>query len=268
VVSLAQADNTWGGTHLIYIHPRAEPFYIQAGSQEKAVLLIHGFTASPSEMYPLAVALQERLDCTVSGVLLPGHGSHPRFLNRTTWRDWYRTVQDELEHLLSHYEQVYAVGLSMGGLLAIHAGLHITQLSGVVSINAPIINRFWAAGLALAPALQWVLPYFPKPSWPGRSKLLHRFAYDVYPMRASRSLLELRQLVKKEVSQLTTPILLIQSQKDESVDPRSLEWLAEQITNAPQDTMRLENSGHIATMGPEGELLADKVVQFIQTYSD
>ncbi len=254
---------------MIYIHPQAEPFYIQAGSQEKAVLLIHGFTASPSEMYPLAVALRERLDCTLSGVLLPGHGSHPRFLNRTTWRDWYRTVQDELEHLLSHYEQVYAVGLSMGGLLAIHAGLHIPQLGGVVSINAPIINRFWAAaGMVLAPALQWVFPYFPKPKPAGRSELPNRFDYSVYPLKALCSMLELRQLVKKEISRLTTPVLVIQSQKDESVDPRSLEWLAQRIVGAPQDTLWLENSGHIATMGPERELLAGKIVEFILRYSN
>lgn len=253
---------------MIYIHPQAEPFYIKARSSAKAVLLIHGFTASPSEMYPLAMSLRERLDCTVSGILLPGHGSHPRFLNRTTWKDWFGSVQDELRFLLNNYKQVYAAGLSMGGLLAIYAGIHIPHLHGVVSINAPIINRHWATSLILAPALQWVLPYFPKPSRPGRSKMPNRFAYDVYPLKASGSMLGLRQLVKQEVSQLTTPILIIQSHKDESVDPRSLAWLSERISHAPQEIMLLADSGHIATMGPEQGLLADKVVQFIQAYSD
>jgi carboxylesterase len=220
-------------------------------------------------MYPLAMWLQERLNCTVSGILLPGHGSHPRFLNGTTWKDWFGTVQDELENLLSHYEQVYAVGLSMGGLLAIYASLHCPQLKGIVSINAPVINRFWpAAGMVLAPALQWVLPYFPKPKPAGRRELPNRFDYSVYPLKALCSMLELRQLVKKEISRLTTPVLVIQSQKDESVDPRSLEWLAQRIVGAPQDTLWLENSGHIATMGPERELLAGKIVEFILRYSN
>lgn len=247
---------------MIYIHPLAEPFFMQGESSNKAVLFIHGFTASPSEMHPLAVALREKLDCTVSGVLLPGHGSHPRFLNRTTWRDWFNTVQGELEYLLGNYDQVYAVGLSMGGLLAIYAGICMSQLRGVVSINAPVINRHPITNLA--PALQRVCPYLPKPNrhrpyLQGKK----RFAYDVYPLKALGSMWELRQLVKKEISQLTVPILLIQSQQDETVDPRSLEWLSERITQAPRAVMRLENSGHIATMGPELELLAGKVVQFI-----
>ena len=85
----------------------------------------------------------------------------------------------------------------------------------------------------------------------------NRFDYSVYPLKALCSMLELRQLVKRKY-RLTTPVLVIQSQKDESVDPRSLEWLAQRIVGAPQDTLWLENSGHIATMGPERELLAGK----------
>ncbi|HOB11998.1 MAG TPA: alpha/beta fold hydrolase [Syntrophomonadaceae bacterium] len=249
---------------MIYIHPQAEPFYIAGGSSKKAVLLIHGFTASPSEMYPLAETLREKLDCTVSGILLPGHGSHPRFLNRTTWKEWFNAVQGELEYLLGHYEQVYAVGLSMGGLLAIYAGLCMHHLCGVVSINAPIINRFQITNLA--PVLQWVCPYFPKPK---RQKPYlqgkKRFAYDVYPLKALSSMLELRQLIKKEISKLNVPTLLIQSQQDETVASRSLEWLSERITQAPLAVMRLEKSGHIATMGPEQELLASRIAQFINS---
>lgn len=218
-------------------------------------------------MYPLAVALRKKLDCTVSGVLLPGHGSHPRFLDRTTWPEWFNTVQGELAYLLEHFEQVYAVGLSMGGLLAIYAGICMPQLSGVVSINAPIINRFRITNWA--PGLRRICPYFPKPRRQ-RSYLQGkpRFAYDVYPLKALASMLDLRQLVKKEITHLTVPILLVQSHQDETVDPRSMEWLSQHIVNAPQDHLWLKNSGHIATMGPEQELLVQKVAQFIQNSID
>jgi len=214
-------------------------------------------------MYPLALAIREKMDSTVSGILLPGHGSHPGFLNRTTWQEWFKAVEGELAYLLEHFEQVYAVGLSMGGLLAMRAGICLPQLSGVVSINAPIINRFWVTNLA--PVLQRIFLHFPKPKRQ-RPYLQgkNRFAYHVYPLKALSSMLELQQLVKKEIAKLTVPILLIQSQQDESVHPRSLEWLSERI-KAPQHVMRLEKSGHIATMGPEQELLAGRVVQFINS---
>jgi carboxylesterase len=216
-------------------------------------------------MYPLAALLQERLECTVSGILLPGHGSHPSFLNRTTWKDWFNTVQDEIQYLLSGHDRVDVVGLSMGGLLAIYAGVHIPHLQSIITINAPIINRFRL--IALAPLLQWVFPHFPKPKQK-RAYLQgkDRFAYKVYPLKALSSMLKLRKIVKAEIAQLTTPILIIQAQQDESVDPRSLEWLSQHIKNAPQDVMRLERSEHIATMGPELAILTDRVIEFLQAH--
>lgn len=216
-------------------------------------------------MYPLAALLRERLDCTVSGILLPGHGSHPRFLNRTAWTDWFNTVQDEIQYLHSSHDRVDVVGLSMGGLLAIYAGVHIPYLQSIITINAPIINRFRL--IALAPLLQRVFPHFPKPKRT-RSYLQgkDRFAYKVYPLKALSSMLKLRELVKGEIAQLTTPILIIQAQQDESVDPRSLEWLSQHIIKAPQDVMRLERSEHISTMGPELEIIADRVITFLQAH--
>jgi carboxylesterase len=215
-------------------------------------------------MYPLAALLHERLDCTVSGILLPGHGSHPRFLNRTAWTDWFNTVQDEIQYLHSSHDRVDVVGLSMGGLLAIYAGVHIPYLQSIITINAPIISRFRL--IVLAHLLQWVFPHFPKPKQT-RAYLQgkDRFAYKVYPLKALSSMLKLRELVKGEIAQLTTPILIIQSQQDESVDPRSLDWLTQHIINAPQ-VMRLERSEHIATMGPELGVLADRIIEFMQAH--
>lgn len=248
---------------MIHIHPRAEPFYI-AGQAGKAVLFIHGFTASPSEVYPVARLINENLNCTVSGILLPGHGSHPRLLNRTTWQNWYQAVEDELQHLLKTHEEVYAVGLSMGGLLAIYAGLHIPELTGIVSINAPIFNRTpWK--IALASALQWVCPYVRKPNRNRTAELrsLGRYAYEVYPIKAMRSLLNLRKLVMQEIPDLKTPLLLIQSRNDESVDPRSVNWIGKHIKQAIVETIFLEHSGHVATMGTEKDIIADNLINFI-----
>lgn len=245
------------------IHLQAQPFYI-GGSSDMAILFIHGLTASPSEMLPLARMLQARLDCTVRGVLLPGHGSTPADLNRTTWHDWYARAADELTGLLEKYKAVYVVGLSMGGLLSIYSGLHAAGVKGVVSINAPLYNRSpWVT--ALAPVLQWACPYFPKRNRvrSEQLELMGRYAYKVYPVRALRSMMDLRRRVMKELPELTAPLLVVQSQDDESVDPRSAVWLAENAVNARVTTMELHRSGHVATMGPELETIAEKISDFI-----
>lgn len=250
---------------MIYVHPRAEPFY-WAGSSGQACLFIHGFTASPSEIYPLARQMHEQTGCTASGILLPGHGSHPRFLNRTTWRDWYGAVHSELSHLLETHEAVYAVGLSLGGLLALHAGSHVTGLQGIISINAPLFNRSpWLT--RLAPLLQYLRPYYPKPlrSEAQTLKSRGRYAYRVYPVKALRSLLELRRMVMSELSGIETPLLVVQSLQDESVHPRSAVWIQEQAAPAAVDILYLSASGHVATMGGELEKIAARVRQFINT---
>ena len=114
---------------MIYIHDQAEPFFLQ-GNKDMALLFLHGFTASPSEVRTVAEKIHAASGYTVSGPLLPGHGSHPSFLNATGYSDWYRTVEDELSFLQQHYANVYVAGLSMGGLLAVYAGLYHAGLQG------------------------------------------------------------------------------------------------------------------------------------------
>ena len=60
---------------MIHVYSRVEPFL--SGSNNIAMLFIHGFTASPSEIYPVAKLVHQATGITVSGVLLPGHGSIP-----------------------------------------------------------------------------------------------------------------------------------------------------------------------------------------------
>ncbi|WP_172674148.1 alpha/beta hydrolase [Syntrophomonas palmitatica] len=161
---------------MIYIHPKAEPFFL-SGSRETALLFLHGFTGSPSEVFPAAKKIHEICGCTLSGPLLPGHGSDPRFLNRLDWQDWYQAAEKEIRFLQTEYEKVFAAGLSMGGLLTIHAGVCLKNLQGIISINAPIYSN--APFLDFTSKLiAYVQPYYRKKtgrncvSWPAWDALL------------------------------------------------------------------------------------------------
>ena len=54
---------------------------------EIGVLLIHGLTATTAEVWPLANRFHDA-GLTVSGVLLPGHGTTPENLNQTSCTEW------------------------------------------------------------------------------------------------------------------------------------------------------------------------------------
>ena len=74
---------------------------------------MHRFTASPSELLPTAEILHAISDCTVSAILLPGHGTTPADLNATGWADGTGGRVGG-KKLLSEYQHVFVAGLSMG----------------------------------------------------------------------------------------------------------------------------------------------------------
>lgn len=246
------------------IHPQARPFLL-SGSNDTAVLFIHGFTASPSEVYPTAVLLHEMNGCTVNGLLLPGHGSRLEDMNRTSWEDWYGAVETAIRALQADYKKVWAAGLSMGGLLAIHAGVNCPGLSGVISINAPVFIKAtlfkW-----LVPLLQIFKPYLPKSDMALIRELQEqgRFAYDCTPVRAFRSMMKLRDIVVGEIDGLTIPLLLMQSGQDETVKTTSARYLARKACQAEPRIVDLPNSRHVATMGPEKQLIAREMAAFMK----
>jgi carboxylesterase len=79
-------------------HPHLDPspFLLEGGST--GILLIHGFTGSPPEMLLVGDYLNER-DLTVSGPLLPGHGTTVEDLDTRTWEDWTSHVESALGDL-------------------------------------------------------------------------------------------------------------------------------------------------------------------------
>lgn len=249
---------------MIYVHPQAEPFFLR-GNDSNALLMLHGFTASPSELYPSARLLNELGGLTVSGILLPGHGSSPRDLKKTGWKDWYRSVEDEACHLLEHYERVFVAGLSLGGLLALHAAVNIPGFTGVISINAPLYTRYPVL-TATAPLFRVIKPYFPKKSNQRQEQWYQkgRFAYEVMPVKAFQSMQQLRTVVMKELPDIESPLMVVQSLQDESIHPRSADYILEQAVKSPAKLLQLPQSKHIATMGPEKEILVQAILQFIQ----
>ena len=247
------------------IYPQAQPFFL-GGSQETALLFIHGFTASPSELYPTAKLIYDLCGCTLSAPLLPGHGSSPQFLKQSNWEEWYNAIEKELDFLMENYQRVFVGGLSMGGLLALHAGSLIKGLQGVISINAPVFNRFPLL-TAASPLIGRIRPYYPKKDSPLLRKLEEegRFAYNVIPARAFQSVMNLRNTVMEEVDEINLPVLLIQSLQDKSVHPRSVYYLQEKIKHT--ELIELHYSEHVATMGGEKEKIARAIIDFINNYS-
>jgi len=192
----------------------------------------------------------------------------PADLNRTTWHDWYGAAENEGKRLLGEYKNVFAAGLSMGGLLSLHAGSQLQGIKGIISINPPVFTQYLILSV-MSPVVKGVIPYFTK-GFRKEDELAAqgRFDYKCYPVQAYTSLRKLRETVLNELAEIKLPVLIIQSLKDKAVRKGSAEYIKEQLVNSRAKLVTLPNSGHIATMGDEKHLLVQKIVDFMENESN
>src|SRR6476646_5928487 len=83
------------------------------------VLLVHGLGGTPIEMRFIAQGLA-RAGNTVYCCQLAGHCGTPEELRRSTWQEWYASVEAAHDLLKEHCDIIVVGGLSMGGILGIH----------------------------------------------------------------------------------------------------------------------------------------------------
>jgi len=104
------------------IIPTAEPFFFPGQGENARIgcLVSHGFTGTPKEVRWLGEYLNEQ-GYTVCGIRLTGRATQPEDMVRSRWRDWLLSVEDGYNLLRGCTDQVFLLGLSMGGILSLAA---------------------------------------------------------------------------------------------------------------------------------------------------
>ena len=235
-----------------------DPFFHKG--TEVGVLLIHGFTGSPSEMRPLGNALH-KAGYTVYAPLLAGHGSTPEDMAMTTWRDWWQSVQTAYDKLVEEgCSSIYVAGLSMGGILSIKLSVE-RNVKAVISLCAPIFvqdSRLKYAGL-----FKHFIKFDPRVGQKPPHIEDEIVPLDRTPVGCYQSLYRLIRSVKKIVPRVTSPILIVQARKDETIQPRSSEYIYAHVSSEIKELKWYENSTHIITVDKERESLFKDVIDFI-----
>lgn len=86
--------------------------------------MVHGFTGAPKEMRGIGDYLKGH-GITVIGIRLTGHATQMSGMVRTRWEDWLASVEDGINLLSDFCDQIFIAGLSMGGILALLAGIPV-----------------------------------------------------------------------------------------------------------------------------------------------
>lgn len=249
------------------IIPTAEPFLLLGKPSKPACLLIHGFTGTPKEMRWMGEFLHGQ-GYTCLGVRLAGHATKPEDMVRSLWTDWTTSVEDGYHLLRGVTDEIFFIGLSMGGILSLLMSTRL-DAKGVVAMSTPhglpVDYPIW-----LMRAISTFMPYRPKGSAePGSGWFDPTVWMDhvSYPQNPVRSVVELKLLLlemQKALPQVKVPVLLIHSTDDTYVVSKNMEIIYEGLRNASDKTkLAITGSGHVLPRDAARQQVFQSTLEFL-----
>jgi len=219
-------------------------------------LLIHGFTATTTEVRPIAVFLHD-LDYTVSAPLLPGHGTTPQELNKKKWTDWVNCVEEAYQQLQRTCRVIFIGGESMGGLLSLYLASKHSDIAGIL-LYAPalkVLQLGRAQFLSIFHDFHWKKGGDQSMPWKG---------YRVVPLKASRQLFKFQHIIFRALPNIIQPTLIHQGRQDRSLDLRGPTLLLNRLGAKDKTLLWFENSQHCILLDREFDQVASASLAFIQ----
>jgi esterase/lipase len=233
---------------------------------DELCILVHGFTGSPTEVEPLAEALAaEGYDVSVP--ILYGHAGTKEDMKRATTTQWINSVKPEVERGLQTHRRVHLIGFSMGALLC-----------AILAAEKPV-----ASLTMLAPAVYYVstknlfhqTANLIKATWgknrgPGMQTIREKLdKMSLVPISSVRQFTRLVQLGKRVLPKLELPILIVQGELDDVVEPRGATFVYNTVSSKDKTVYYLPNSGHLLCLGAEAHVVQQHVLAFLTTrFSD
>ncbi len=179
-------------------------------------LLLHGLLDCPFSMRDLGGFLQNQ-GILCRAMLLPGHGTQPQDLMKTTYQDWLQAIQYGIHSLRQEVDKIILVGYSTGATLAIYHAQHDKNIAGII---------------LLAPAIKLKSPIDVLLGWHSTIRRMRKnqqwlcledeidyAKYRSVPLNPVTQLNKLMQLIKDKP--LTCPLFIAMSREDETVSCRA-----------------------------------------------
>jgi len=242
-----------------------------ANPGKQGVLLVHGLYDSPFTLKDLGNHFSTQ-GLLVRSVLLPGHGTIPGDLLNVHYSEWVKAVDYGVETLAQEVDQLFIVGFSLGGVLALHKALLDTRIKGILLISPALaLQSQWWVG-QLVRWHKWVAWALPEGEWYKKRDFQHDYTkYESFTCNAG---VQIYQLVLKtgqllRQSNLSIPVFLTISAEDEVVCPKAclaffasnthpssrLLWYTREPQTFQDARIRVENSS----------LPAQKIIDFSHT---
>ncbi len=258
-------------------------FIHQDKKPKGAVLLFHGLTGSPYELKKYAQFLYNN-DYDVFAECLPGHGEKFNEIYTVKYQDWLEFAYKKFSDLKTRYNKVFISGLCLGAVLALAVGIKYgKEVDGVISLSTTLFLDGWRLPwykflmpLALATILRFYYNY-PECEPHGiknektRSvikKLLAKgdVGLNDFPMTGIYELLKLSSVVRKDLSKINVPVLLIHSEEDDLTSTKSAKVVYDNISSEDKNMIILYDSYHMVLYDNEKEFVFNTVLEFLDNH--
>lgn len=202
--------------------------------------------------------------------LLPGHGTNPESFIRSTGEEWIASARLELDRLLSLYQRVSIVGLSMGGALASSLAAERDRVCALVLIAPYLgmpfglaflagIHRIWGrvAGVIHSTSGRSILD-------PGEQR--RNLGYGIVTAGLLNELAIVVRAGRHALPGVSAPTLILQSRHDSRIKPRVAEYVLETLGSKEKRLLWVANSGHILTVDYGRERVIAEVIMWFRSH--
>jgi carboxylesterase len=258
---LAAIDNLAPEKVVRNIRDNAGPFFYKGN--DVGIILVHGFSSTAQEMMELGQLLHEKFGYSTFGVLLAGHGTSPADLALTDMLDWYKSVKESYDFIKQYCDKIIFIGHSMGATLSLILAAH-ESVDAVVTLCAPIkVEYFMQDYIFLVADL---LKYFPRRK--KEIELMEKNSmlnYRVSALKAVEHMLDLMEVAREEIQNVTAPILTVTAGLDDRVPLYNAEKIHELVKSEIKEDYFAANSIHTILFGSEKQQVTDRIIQFIES---
>jgi carboxylesterase len=248
------------------VMPGAGTFFFEGS--DVGCLLIHGFTGTPQNIRPLGDFLARR-GLSVLGPRLKGHGTTLEDFEQSGPDDWIETINSGLDQLKRTCSSVFAIGISMGGTLALHLGAtRAADLAGVGCINGPIMQMPAFEAAAADPATPARIPApWSNPRILTKDLSSAGITYLEIPKVTLGKALGLFNSVRGELGQVRVPTVLFYSRDDAVVDPANGPFILERLGTSDKRLIELVDSAHEATLDFDVDRIGLECLAFVRQHT-
>jgi carboxylesterase len=275
------------------IIPTAEPFFFPGQPGLPGCLLIHGFTGAPKEMRWMGEYLSKRGYPSL-GIRLAGHATHPKDMIRSRYTDWITSVEDGYHLLCDALSlpapaiprapmltsmggpgtkgdvtgNIYLIGLSMGGILALLMSTRL-DVAGVVAMSTPYDmpqdHPVWLMKMvSLFLAYQPKSKQEPGAGWFDKQAYSQHVSYPANPVRSAAELKLLTAEMRAALPKIDAPVLLIHSKDDTYILPENMEHIYTGLGASDKTRLYITGSGHVVTRDAAREQVFEAADAFIR----